>query len=52
MVTKAQQTADQYNQTKLELGSKISAVQNEKRKTAASVKELMSFKGEKEAKLL
>jgi len=43
-MTKTKQTADQYNTLRSEMKSKISAVQEEKRKTEQQVKEAMSFK--------
>lgn len=49
---KAKQTAAQYNTLRSEMKSKISAVQEEKRKTEQQVKEAMSFKWPEEAKKL
>ena len=51
-MTKTKQTADQYNTLRSEMKSKISAVQEEKRKTEQQVKEAMSFKWLEEAKKL
>jgi hypothetical protein len=43
-MTKAKQTADQYDSLRSDMKSKIYAVQEEKRKTEQQVIEAMSFK--------